>query len=481
MNAQLDAMLQQQCLIDGMWTGEPAAAILNPASGDVVGRVPQLGATEARRAVEAAAAAFPAWSRRTAKDRAGIIKAWHRLILENRERLATLITLEQGKPLAESRGEVDYGAGFVEFYAEEAKRIYGQTIPSHRSDARLAVIPQAAGVVSAITPWNFPLAMITRKCAPALAAGCTVVCKPAEETPLTALALARLSVEAGIPPGVFNVITGEPAEIGDVLTRHPAVRVITFTGSTQVGKLLMRQAADGVKKISLELGGNAPFLVFDDADLDAAVEGAIASKFRNMGQTCVCANRIFVQDAVHDAFVSRLAAAMQRLVVGDGLAPDTSQGPLINSDALDKVERHLRDAVGKGASVRLGGERHALGGTFFSPTLVAGATDDMALAQEETFGPVAAIFRFATEEEGVRRANATPNGLAAYFYATRYDRIVRVMEGLEAGMVGVNSGMISTEVVPFGGVKESGLGREGGREGIEEFVEKKYVLLGGLG
>ncbi|HEY4200183.1 MAG TPA: NAD-dependent succinate-semialdehyde dehydrogenase [Devosiaceae bacterium] len=473
-------LLREQCYVGGQWIGDPVDAVLEPAAGSVVARVPRFGAGEATAAVEAAAEAFPSWSKRTAKDRSAILKRWFQLIVDHRAELGQLITREQGKPLAEALGEVDYGAGFVEFYAEEAKRIYGETIPTHRADARLSVIPQAAGVVSAITPWNFPLAMITRKCAPALAAGCTVVCKPAEDTPLTALALAGLAEEAGVPPGVFNVITGDPVAIGGVLTRHEAVRVITFTGSTEVGKLLMRQAADGVKKISLELGGNAPFLVFDDADLDVAVQGAMASKFRNMGQTCVCANRILVQVGVHDAFVKKLSEAVGKLVVGHGMSEGTTQGPLINTQAIDKVESHLADAVRKGGSIMVGGRRHALGGTFFEPTILTGVTDDMLVSQEETFGPVASIIRFDTEEEGVSRANASPYGLAAYFYATRYDRIVRVMEGLEAGMVGVNSGLISTELVPFGGVKQSGLGREGGRQGIEEFVERKYVLLGGL-
>jgi succinate-semialdehyde dehydrogenase/glutarate-semialdehyde dehydrogenase len=474
------SILREQCHVGGKWIGEPVDAVHDPADGSVLAKVPHFGAKEATAAIEAAAEAFPAWAKRTAKERSAILRKWFQLIIDHRTELGELITREQGKPLSESLGEVDYGASFVEFYAEEAKRVYGETIPTHRADARLSVIPQPAGVVSAITPWNFPLAMITRKCAPALAAGCTVVCKPAEDTPLTALALAGLAEQAGMPAGVFNVITGDPVAIGGVLTGHEAVRVITFTGSTEVGKLLMRQAAEGVKKISLELGGNAPFLVFDDADLDAAVQGSMASKFRNMGQTCVCANRILVQSGVHDAFVAKLKEAVGKLVVGRGMEDGTTQGPLVNDQAIEKVERHLEDAVGKGGSIVLGGHRHELGGSFFEPTIVINVTDEMLVAQEETFGPVASIIRFDSEEEGVRQANASPYGLAAYFYASRYDRIMRVMEGLETGMVGINSGMISTEVVPFGGVKQSGLGREGGRQGIEEFLERKYVLLGGL-
>jgi succinate-semialdehyde dehydrogenase/glutarate-semialdehyde dehydrogenase len=474
-------LLRDTCLIGGKWTGTPEAAIKNPATGETVSRVPVFGAKEANAAVDAAAAALPAWSARTARERAAILRRWFQLIIENKEDLAIIMTSEQGKPLAESRGEIEYAAGFVEFYAEEAKRIYGETIPSPWPNSRILVLRQAAGVVSAITPWNFPAAMITRKVGPALAAGCTAVVKPASATPLTALALAQLGEEAGIPDGVLNVITGKSGPIGEVLTTHPKVRVVTFTGSTEIGKQLMKQAADGVKKVGLELGGNAPFLVFDDADLDAAVQGAIQSKFRNMGQTCVCANRIYVQDGVYDAFVEKLIVATKTLKVGNGLEEGTQQGPLINESAVEKVEDHIADAVNKGAKVRLGGKRHALGRSFFEPTVLSDVTQSMKIAKDETFGPVAAVFRFKTEEEAIRFANDTEFGLASYFYARDVGRIFRVAEALEYGIVGVNAGVISTEVAPFGGVKESGIGREGSRHGVEEFTELKYVMLGGLG
>jgi succinate-semialdehyde dehydrogenase/glutarate-semialdehyde dehydrogenase len=475
------SLLREACLIGGAWVGTPETPVDNPATGQTIARVPALGAAEAKEAVEAAAKALPAWSAQTAKQRAAVLQKWFRLILANREDLAVIMTSEQGKPLTESRGEIDYAAGFIEFYAEEAKRLYGETIPSPFPGSRILVLRQAAGVVSAITPWNFPAAMITRKVGPALAAGCTAVVKPAGATPLTALALAALGEEAGIPAGVLNVVTGKSGPIGEVLTTHDAVRVVTFTGSTEIGKTLMKQAADGVKKVGLELGGNAPFLVFDDADVDAAVAGAVQSKFRNMGQTCVCANRIYVQDGIYDAFVEKLIAATRALKVGDGLEDGVQQGPLINEAAVEKVEDHIQDALSKGAELKAGGKRHALGRSFFEPTVLSGVTQQMKIAKEETFGPVAAIFRFKTEEEAIGYANDTEFGLASYFYARDVGRIFRVAEGLEYGIVGVNSGVISTEVAPFGGMKQSGIGREGSRHGIEEFTELKYVMLGGLG
>lgn len=474
-------LLKEQCYVGGEWLGEPADEVTNPATGEVLARVPSFGAAEASLAITKAEAAFKPWAAKTAKERSAVLRRWFELILQHREDLAMIMTSEQGKPLAEARGEVDYGATFVEFYAEEAKRIAGETLPSHREDARILVLRQPTGVVAAITPWNFPLAMITRKCAPALAAGCTVVVKPAAETPLTALALGVLAEKAGLPAGVFNIVTGEPRAIGEVFTSHPAVRVVAFTGSTPVGKLLMRQAAEGVKKVALELGGNAPFIVFDDADLEEAVAGAMSSKFRNMGQTCVCANRIYVQDAVYDSFIDKLAKAVEGLKVGNGAEANISQGPLITSEAVEKVEQHIADATGKGARVLIGGKRHSLGGTFFEPTVLANATQDMAIAREETFGPVAAVFRFRTEEEVIRHANDTEFGLAAYFYARDVGRIFRVGEALEYGMVGVNAGIIATELAPFGGIKESGMGREGSHHGIDEFVNIKYMLVGGLG
>jgi succinate-semialdehyde dehydrogenase/glutarate-semialdehyde dehydrogenase len=474
-------LLKQACLIGGAWTGTPDTPVNNPATGETLAKVPALSAKEAKEAVEAAAKALPAWAAKTAKERSAILKTWFRLIIENREDLAVIMTSEQGKPLTEARGEIDYAAGFIEFFAEEAKRLYGETIPSPWPNSRILVLRQPAGVVSAITPWNFPAAMITRKVGPALAAGCTAVVKPASATPLTALALAALGEEAGIPPGVLNLITGKSGPIGEVLTTHEKVRVVTFTGSTEIGKQLMRQAAEGVKKVGLELGGNAPFLIFDDADLDAAVAGTMQSKFRNMGQTCVCANRIYAQDGIYDAYVEKLAQAVKQLKVGDGLSEGVTQGPLINQSAVEKVEDHIKDALSKGAAVKLGGKRHALGGTFFEPTVLSGVTQDMKIAKEETFGPVAAVFRFKSEEEGIAYANDTEFGLASYFYARDIGRIFRVAEALEYGIVGVNAGAISSEVVPFGGVKESGIGREGSRHGVEEFTELKYVMLGGLG
>lgn len=474
------ALLRSQCYIDGRFVGDGALPITNPASGAELARVPNFGAAEATQAVEAAARAFPLWAAKTAKERAKLMRRWFDLMLEHRDNLARILTAEQGKPFAEALGEIDYAASFIEFYAEEAKRIAGETLPSHRADARILVLRQPVGVVAAITPWNFPAAMITRKIAPALAAGCTAVVKPAPETPLTALALAELAHRAGIPAGVVNVVTGDAIAIGKVLTTHDAVRFVGFTGSTAVGKLLMQQAATTVKKLGLELGGNAPFIVFDDADLDAAVAGAIQSKFRNMGQTCVCANRLYAQAGIYDAFVEKLTAAVAALKVGDGMADGVLQGPLITEKAVAKVEDHVADALANGGRVVTGGKRHALGGTFFEPTVIAGATAAMKLAREETFGPVAPVFRFDTEAELIAAANATEFGLAAYMYARDIGRIFRVAEALEYGMVGVNTGNISTELAPFGGVKQSGFGREGSHHGIDEYVEKKYVLIAGL-
>jgi succinate-semialdehyde dehydrogenase/glutarate-semialdehyde dehydrogenase len=475
------SLLRTQNLIDGGWTGEGSFAINNPVNGALLAKVPFGGTPEATLAVEAAEKAQKSWAKLTAKQRGAVMRKWFDLILANREDLALIMTSEQGKPLAEARGEIDYAASFIEFYAEEAKRIYGETIPSPWPDARILTLRQPIGVMAAITPWNFPAAMITRKCAPALAAGCACVIKPAPETPLTALALAELAQRAGLPAGVINIVTGDAAAIGKVFCEHPAVRFVGFTGSTEVGKLLMRQAASGVKKVGLELGGNAPFIVFDDADLDAAVAGAMLSKYRNMGQTCVCANRLYVQEGVYEAFAQKLAEAVAKLKVGDGAAEGVTQGPLITSRAVDKVEAHIADAVSKGARILIGGKRHELGGTFFQPTVLADVTSDMIVARDETFGPVAPLFRFKDEADVIAQANATQYGLAAYFYARDLGRVFRVAEALEYGMVGVNSGIISTEVAPFGGVKQSGLGREGSRHGMDEFVEIKYVLLGGLG
>ncbi|MEX0697391.1 MAG: NAD-dependent succinate-semialdehyde dehydrogenase [Dongiaceae bacterium] len=473
-------LLRQQCFVGGKWVGEPQTDVTDPATGAVIARVPYFGMAETRDAIERANAAFAGWAKTTGKARAKIMRAWFELIVANRDDIGLIMTTEQGKPLAEAIGEVDYAASFVEYNGEEAKRIHGEAGQSHREDARIVVIRQPIGVVGAITPWNFPAAMITRKCAPALAAGCTVVCKPAGETPLTALALAVLAERAGMPPGVFNVITGKASAIGEELTTSPLVRCIAFTGSTEVGKLLMRQSASTVKKVALELGGNAPFIVFDDADIDAAVEGATFSKFRNMGQTCICANRILVQDGVYDAFSEKLAIAVAKLKVGKGTDEGVVQGPLINKAAIEKVEQHIADAVGKGAEIVLGGHRHKLGGTFFEPTVLKNVTPEMMITREETFGPVAPLYRFKDETDAIALANATEFGLAAYFYARDLGRVWRVAEALEYGMVGINTGAISTELAPFGGVKESGLGREGSHYGVEEFVEVKYMLMGGL-
>jgi succinate-semialdehyde dehydrogenase/glutarate-semialdehyde dehydrogenase len=474
-------LFHEACYIDGAWmTGARTVSVDNPATGDVLGAVPRFGTDETRWAIGAAAAAFVTWRATTARTRAQILRRWADLMLEHQEDLARLMTLEQGKPLAESRGEVTYAASFLEWFGEEAKRLYGDTIPGHQSDKRIVVIKQPIGVVACITPWNFPLAMITRKVGPALASGCTVVAKPASQTPFSALALAELASRAGVPKGVFNVITGSAAEIGGELTSNPIVRKLSFTGSTETGRQLMAQCAGTIKKVSLELGGNAPFIVFDDADLDAAVEGAIASKYRNTGQTCVCANRLLVQDGVYDAFAGKLAAAVKRLVPAPGLDPESTQGPLIDDKAVEKVEAHVRDALSQGARLVVGGHRHARGGRFYEPTILADVTASMLVAKEETFGPVAPLFRFKTDAEAIAMANDTEFGLASYFYGRDVARIWRAAEGLEYGMVGINTGLISTEVAPFGGVKESGIGREGSKYGIDEYVEIKYLCFGGI-
>jgi len=475
-------LFHEACYVNGQWieadSGE-TIGVDNPATCEIIGRVPNFGAAETKRAIEAANRAFPAWSRKTAKERAAVLRRWFELVTANQEDLARLMTIEQGKPLSESRGEVGYAASFLEWFGEEAKRVYGDTIPGHQADKRIVVIKQPVGVVACITPWNFPLAMTTRKAGPAIAAGCTVVLKPAEQTPFSALALAELAERAGIPAGVFNVITGDPRKIGPELTANPIVRKLSFTGSTEVGKLLMAQCARTVKKLSLELGGNAPFIVFDDADLDAAVEGAIASKYRNTGQTCVCANRFLIQKGIYEAFAGKLAAAVEaQLKPAPGLEPEATQGPLIDDSAVEKVESHVRDAQSKGAKILLGGKRPALGGRFFEPTILTEVTTRMTLAREETFGPVAPLFRFKTEAEAIALANDTEFGLAAYFYGRDIARVWRVAEALEYGIVGVNTGLISTEVAPFGGVKESGLGREGSKYGIDEFLEIKYMCFG---
>ncbi len=477
-------LFRQLCYVDGAWVGADDGKtfrVNNPADDSTLGSAPSLGKAETRRAIAAAEAAWPAWRAKTAKQRAAILGRWHRLMVANADDLAAIMTAEQGKPLAEAKGEVVYAASFIEWFAEEGKRIYGDTIPENAPGRRIIVTKEPIGVVACITPWNFPSAMITRKVAPALAAGCTVVARPASQTPYSAFALAELAERAGMPAGVFNVVTGPSAVQGAELTGNPIIRKLSFTGSTEIGKLLMAQCAGTVKKTSMELGGNAPFIVFDDADLDAAVQGAMASKYRNTGQTCVCANRILVQDKVHDAFVRKLVAAVRKLRVGDGFKPGVTQGPLINQNAVDKVKEHIADAVSKGARVLTGGKRHRLGGTFFQPTVITGVTSKMLVAKEETFGPVAAIFRFRTESQAIRMANDTEFGLAAYFYTRDVGRVWRVAEALEYGIVGINEGIISTEVAPFGGVKESGTGREGSKYGIDEFVEVKYMCLGGIG
>ena len=477
------ALLRDRCYVDGAWVEADSGRrfdVDNPGDGSVVGSVPDMGAAEARRAIEAAERALPAWRALPAKERSRIVRKWHDLILANADDLALILTTEQGKPLAEAKGEILYGASFVEWFAEEGKRVYGDTIPSPTNDRRLLVLKQPIGVCAAITPWNFPSAMITRKLAPGLAVGCTFVLKPAEQTPFSALALAELAERAGFPKGVINMVTGDAPSIGKEMCANPVVRKVTFTGSTEVGRILMRQSADTIKKLSLELGGNAPFIVFDDADLDAAADGAMASKYRNAGQTCVCANRIYVQEGVYDAFAQKLAERLATLKVGKGTDAGVTLGPLIDAQGLAKVEEHVADAVAKGAKVVVGGKRSALGGRFYEPTLLTGVTPEMKVSREETFGPVAPLFRFRDEADALRLANATEFGLAGYFYSRDVGRIFRVAEGMETGMVGVNVGNISNEVAPFGGVKQSGLGREGSKYGIEDFLEIKYVCLGGI-
>jgi succinate-semialdehyde dehydrogenase/glutarate-semialdehyde dehydrogenase len=474
-------LLRTRAFIGGEWLNARDGAthpVSNPATQEVLGTVPVMGAAETRRAIEAAQAAFPAWAARTAKERAAILRRWYELLMANQDDLATLMTAEQGKPLAEAKGEIAYAASFIEWFAEEGKRLYGDVIPGHQPDKRILVLRQPVGVVAAITPWNFPLAMITRKAGPALAAGCTFICKPAGQTPYSALAAAVLAERAGLPAGVLNIVTGDARTIGGEMTSNPLVRKLTFTGSTEIGKQLMAQCAGTMKKISLELGGNAPFIVFADADLDAAVAGAIASKYRNTGQTCVCANRLLVQAPVYEEFTQKLVAAVAQLRVGDGLKGATDQGPLIDAKALAKVEEHLQDALAKGARVVQGGKRHALGGTFFEPTVLTGVTPKMLVAREETFGPVAPLFRFESEADAMRMANDTEFGLAAYFYTRDLARSWRVAEALEYGIVGLNTGLISTEVAPFGGMKESGTGREGSKYGILDYTELKYLCVG---
>lgn len=474
-------LFRQQAMINGRWrdaSGKETLAVTNPANGQPLGNVPKMGAGETREAIDAAARALPAWRALTAKERSSILRRWFELMMEHQDDLARLMTLEQGKPLAEAKGEISYAASFIEWFAEEGKRIYGDTIPGHQADKRLLVIKQPIGVTAAITPWNFPSAMITRKAGPALAAGCTMVLKPASQTPFSALALAELANRAGIPEGVFNVVTGSASEVGGELTCNPLVRKLSFTGSTEIGRQLMEQCAKDIKKVSLELGGNAPFIVFDDADLDKAVEGALASKFRNAGQTCVCANRLYVQDSVYDRFAEKLQQAVSKLQIGDGLQPNVTIGPLIDEKAIAKVQEHIADALGKGARVVTGGKVHELGGNFFQPTILVDVHGDAKVAKEETFGPLAPLFRFKDEADVIAQANDTEFGLAAYFYARDLGRVFRVGEALEYGIIGINTGLISTEVAPFGGVKSSGLGREGSKYGIEDYLEIKYMCIG---
>jgi succinate-semialdehyde dehydrogenase/glutarate-semialdehyde dehydrogenase len=478
-----ETLLRQLCYVDGAWKKADSGAsidVTDPATDDVLGSVPKFLGAETREAIAAAKRAFPAWAAKTAGERATILRRWNDLMLANADDLALIMTLEQGKPLAESKGEVAYSASFIEWFAEEGKRIYGDVIPSHAADKRIVVLKQPVGVVCAITPWNFPSAMIGRKAGPALAAGCTFVCKPATQTPFSALALGELAHRAGIPPGVFNVITGSAREIGAEMTSSPDVAKLTFTGSTEIGRQLLAQCSATIKKVSMELGGNAPFIVFDDADLDAAVEGAIASKYRNTGQTCVCANRLYVQAGVYDAFVEKLAVAVGKLKVGPGIEPGVTQGPLIDHAAVKKMEEHIADALAKGGRLVAGGKPHKLGHTFFEPTLIADATQDMLVAKEETFGPLAPVIKFDTDADAIAKANDTEFGLAAYFYARDLGRAWRVAEAIESGIVGINTGIISTAVAPFGGVKQSGLGREGSKYGIDDYLEIKYLCLGGL-
>ncbi|MDF0749575.1 NADP-dependent succinate-semialdehyde dehydrogenase [Marinobacter sp. 71-i] len=476
-------LFRQQAYIDGTWldadTGQ-TIEVSNPATGEIIGSVPRMGATETSRAIGAANRALPDWRRLTAKERSNKLRRWFELLTENQDDLALLMTLEQGKPLAEAKGEISYAASFIEWFAEEAKRVYGDTIPGHQSDKRLIVIKQPIGVTAAITPWNFPAAMITRKAGPALAAGCTMVLKPASQTPLSALALVELAERAGIPRGVLNVVTGSAGDIGQELTGNPIVRKLSFTGSTDIGRQLMAECSQDIKKVSLELGGNAPFIVFEDADLDAAVEGALVSKYRNNGQTCVCANRLYVQDSVFEAFTEKLKLAVAKLKVGNGLEEGVTAGPLIDQKALAKIQEHIDDALNKGARLVTGGKPHALGGCFFEPTILADVPASALVAKEETFGPLAPLFRFKDEAEVVAMSNNTEFGLASYFYARDLGRVFRVAEALEYGMVGINTGLISTEVAPFGGIKSSGLGREGSRYGIEDYLEIKYLCLGGI-
>ncbi|WP_027856325.1 NAD-dependent succinate-semialdehyde dehydrogenase [Marinobacterium jannaschii] len=476
-------LFRQQAYVAGRWidaaNGE-VQEIFNPATGEKIGSVPMLGAEETRQAIDAAEEAQKAWAARTAQERSSVLRRWYELMVAHADELAEILTLEQGKPVAEAKGEVMYGASFIEWFAEEGKRIYGDVIPSHKAGARVVVVKQPIGIVGAITPWNFPNAMITRKCGPAMAAGCPFVVKPAPDTPFSALALAALAEEAGIPAGIFSVVTGDAIAIGGELTGNDKVRKLSFTGSTNVGKLLLRQCADTVKKVSMELGGNAPFVVFDDADIDAAIDGAMASKFRNAGQTCVCTNRFLVQDGIYDQFVEKLSAAVAELKVGNGFDAGVNQGPLINAAAVAKVEDHLADAIAKGGSVAIGGKRHEIGGTFFEPTVISGVTTEMKVAREETFGPLAPVFRFSSEEEAIAMANDTEFGLAAYVYTKDLGRAWRVGEGMEYGMVGINEGIISTTVAPFGGIKQSGLGREGSKYGIDDYVEIKYLMMGGI-
>ena len=477
------SLFRQQAYIDGAWVDADNGQTLkvnNPATNEIIGSVPKMGAAETRRAIEAADRALPAWRALTAKERANKLRRWFELMIENQDDLARLMTLEQGKPLAEAKGEIAYAASFLEWFGEEAKRIYGDTIPGHQPDKRIIVIKQPIGVTAAITPWNFPSAMITRKAGPALAAGCTMVLKPASQTPYSALALAELAERAGIPKGVFSVVTGSAGEVGGELTSNPIVRKLTFTRSTEIGRQLMAECAKDIKKVSLELGGNAPFIVFDDADLDAAVEGALISKYRNNGQTCVCANRLYVQDGVYDAFVEKLKAAVAKLNIGNGLESGVTTGPLIDSKAVAKVEEHIADAVGKGAKVVAGGKPHALGGTFFEPTILVDVPKNALVSKDETFGPLAPVFRFKDEADVIAMSNDTEFGLASYFYARDLGRVFRVAEALEYGMVGINTGLISNEVAPFGGIKASGLGREGSKYGIEDYLEVKYLCLGGI-
>lgn len=474
-------LFRQQAFINGEWRDALSSDVItvtNPANGEVLGSVPKMGAEETRDAIQAAHRALPAWRQLTAKERAAILRRWFDLMMANQDDLARLMTLEQGKPLAEAKGEIGYAASFIEWFAEEGKRIYGDTIPGHQADKRLIVIKQPIGVTAAITPWNFPAAMITRKAGPALAAGCTMVLKPASQTPFSALALAELARRAGIPDGVFNVVTGSASAVGNELTGNPLVRKLSFTGSTEIGRQLMAQCAQDIKKVSLELGGNAPFIVFDDADLDKAVEGAMASKFRNAGQTCVCANRLYVQDGVYARFAEKLQQAVEQLHLGDGLQAGVTTGPLIDEKAIAKVQEHIANAVGKGARVITGGKVDALGGNFFQPTILVDVPDGAKVAKEETFGPLAPLFRFTDEADVIRQANDTEFGLAAYFYARDLSRVFRVGEALEYGIVGINTGLISNEVAPFGGVKASGLGREGSKYGIEDYLEIKYMCIG---